>query len=224
MWHLRTWFVLHSCYLSAVCTGVMHWTNSSFVRDRTVQGIPDWTHTREFHRLNKHSCKLIETVYMNDSTREPAYAPSTNRIPPHPNSTHLSFLKWNFGQNYEWKAWESLMCSSDSSKAGKFPINMIFVNCVIYRSLETWLSYVYQLSRALHLDEREARPHKQLEWVIGDLLTSYFWLCVPFYPRTRCYKNNSEWLPRVAPWTPPWACIAADDESTAAECSSPHCC
>lgn len=105
-----------------------------------------------------------------------------------------------------------------------FPINMIFVNCVIYRSLETWLSYVYQLSRALHLDEREARPHKQLEWVIGDLLTSYFWLCVPFYPRTRCYKNNSEWLPRVAPWTPPWACIAADDESTAAECSSPHCC
>lgn len=51
------------------------------------------------------------------------------------------------------------------------------------------------------LDNRGTGLCKQLYWVIDGRLASSFWLCIPFYPRTRCYKNNSEWLPRAAPWT-----------------------
>lgn len=62
IWHSRTSFVLHFCYLLAMCIGViMHWTNTFLLaKTRNVQGTLGWTHIREFCELIKHSCKLMK--------------------------------------------------------------------------------------------------------------------------------------------------------------------
>lgn len=52
------------------------------------------------------------------------------------------FCEMKIGQNHNPKAWEV-------SKAGKFPYDMIFVNS-IYSSLETWVPYVFHLSKTLN--------------------------------------------------------------------------
>lgn len=138
------------------------------------------------------------------------------------------FCEVKIGQKYDSKAWEGLIWSIESFDNSEISIQCDFYEFLPY--LDPWKHgwYLLSVNYPEHwiLDNRK-RPHKQLYWVIDDLLASDFWLCVPFYPRTTCYKNNlGRVTPKDSPETavlPQTVRVAEADSPAAARWFPQHC-
>lgn len=143
--------------------------------------------------------------------------PLTGFPPPH--STPHSFVKWKLVKIMilrPKKVWYGLL-----NYQRQINFHLTWFLWILYLALWKHGYVVCHYQKYWILGNRETGLRKQLHWVIDDLPASYFWHCVPFHPRTRCYKNNSEWLPRVVLWTPPLDCTLEEGESPQQNVDSP---